>query len=357
MQLDIRKKIANILNDRNLNNQGLMSGKIGQSIFFYILARKLSNEDYAKCAEKLIDEIFLKTTPIINFKDGIAGIGWGIEYLIQNDFCEGEPDEILEDIDSKIFKFLNEEKEIPFGLQNGLIGYLQYLIMRLKNKPDVQNNTVKINQELLKFIINKIDQLAPEQFISLTRDIRFNLLEDVYIMLLSCISILQLNIYSDKILNMFKQWEAYLLSYIPSIHFNRLYLAIVLFQMNQFLKSPRTTQHIKILLSSVDINQLKSEIDLREVNNVRFGYLGQLVILNKCIAFFDSSYPNYVTFNYLKTEILNLCNDKLITLIDDISKNQEGKKDTNLNIVDNWLGVGLLLSANTEIIDKNNIKL
>lgn len=149
---------------------------------------------------------------------------------------------------------------------------------------------------------------------------------------------------------MFKQWESDLISYIPSIHFNRLYLAIVLFQINQFLKSTRMMQHIKILLFSVNIHQLNSEIDLNEVNNVKFGYLGQLIILNKCILFFDSTYPNYQIFNDLKSEVLGLCNDELITLIDDSSENQECKKDTHLSKLNNWLGAGLLLSAKSDII-------
>lgn len=352
MHLEVCKKIANILTGKEFNNQGVMYGKMGQAIFFYLLAKEISSEENVERAEKLLDEIFQATTPIINFKDGIAGIGWGIEYLIRNDFCEGEVDEIVEDIDSKIFKFLNEERKIPFGLQDGLTGYLQYLIMRLKDRTDDQNDIVKINRELLKRIIHKIDQTAPEKFINLTRDVRFNLLEDVYIMLLSCISVLKLNIYNDKILNMFKQWETYLLSYLPGIHFNRLYLAAVLFQMNQFLESSTMARHIKTLLFSVDIDQLRSEIDARAVNNIGLGYLGQLLLLDKCIAFFDSTYPNYILFSSLRGEVLGLCHDELIASIDDLSKNQGGEEDTTLRVVDDWLGTGLLLLTAPDLIDK-----
>lgn len=37
----------------------------------------------------------------IRFSDGLCGIGWGVEYLIQNAFIAGDSDEILEDLDQK----------------------------------------------------------------------------------------------------------------------------------------------------------------------------------------------------------------------------------------------------------------
>ncbi|MFR5871025.1 MAG: hypothetical protein ACLUEV_04710 [Alistipes sp.] len=40
----------------------------------------------------------------INFVDGLCGIGWGVEHLIQNALLEGDSDDVLEDIDKKIIE-------------------------------------------------------------------------------------------------------------------------------------------------------------------------------------------------------------------------------------------------------------
>lgn len=49
---------------------------------------------------------FLKRTNThtpLDFKEGLCGIGWGIDYLIHHGLLEGDPDEILEDLDKLIF--------------------------------------------------------------------------------------------------------------------------------------------------------------------------------------------------------------------------------------------------------------
>ena len=134
MSLDICKEIGNIIMNRNTKGLGLLNGNAGISVFYYHLANSTSNKKYLKHADFLVDEIYKGYNFNINFQDGIAGSGWCIEYLIQNNFCKGNANEILKDIDTRIFKYLNEQNEIPLNLQLGLIGFLMYIMIRIKNK-------------------------------------------------------------------------------------------------------------------------------------------------------------------------------------------------------------------------------
>ena len=135
------QKIINtlLLNASFINNLGLMHGKMGISILFYHLSRKYKNKIYGDYAGELIDEIYEEITgeTPVDFENGLAGIGWGIEYLVQNDFIEADTDEVLEEFDKKIYIALLEnhlkmEKDLE-----GLLGYFAYFSARKKKFPEV----------------------------------------------------------------------------------------------------------------------------------------------------------------------------------------------------------------------------
>src|SRR5690554_1095395 len=97
-----------LLNSSFIDNLGLMHGKMGISICFFHLARQTGNKIYEDYAGELIDEIYDEIsihTPV-DFKNGLAGIGWGIEYLAQNGFIEADTDIVLDEFDQQIFKEL-----------------------------------------------------------------------------------------------------------------------------------------------------------------------------------------------------------------------------------------------------------
>ena len=99
-----------LLKESFTNNPGLLSGKTGLAIFFFHYARHSGNKLYETFAGDLIDEILdeINVQTSINFKDGLCGIGWGIIYLIRNNFIEGNIDEILKDFDKLIFSYNTE---------------------------------------------------------------------------------------------------------------------------------------------------------------------------------------------------------------------------------------------------------
>ena len=87
-----------ILHSCSLDDVGLFHGKTGVVLFFAHYARYTGIEMYDDFAEKLLEDIannISKALPI-NMEFGLCGIGWGINYLIQNGFMKGDPNEILE---------------------------------------------------------------------------------------------------------------------------------------------------------------------------------------------------------------------------------------------------------------------
>jgi hypothetical protein len=125
-------KIANtlVLYSYCIENKGLIHGKMGIVLFLYHYARYFKESLYNEFADTLFDEIMediIKTSN--DFEYGLIGIGWAIDYLIKKGFVEGNPDELLEDVDTRIFS------HIHINPQYSIFGCGLYLLMRLKSDP------------------------------------------------------------------------------------------------------------------------------------------------------------------------------------------------------------------------------
>lgn len=125
-------------NRQGTDNLGLYNGKMGIALFFFHAARSLNNIWYEEYAEALLDEIFedIHCDIPIDFSTGICGIGWGIEYLIQNGYATGCSDNILSELDKKVV-----EKDLrrieDASLEHGLKGIARYVNARLLSTRDV----------------------------------------------------------------------------------------------------------------------------------------------------------------------------------------------------------------------------
>lgn len=289
-------QIAKLIQENGLasNNHGLMHGNTGLCIFFYHLARQTNNPEFEQVADVLLEKVFanLSTSAPADFENGLAGIGWGIEYLVQNNFAEGNTDEILEEVDNKVFRALNEDNHSSFELGNGLTGYLFYLVNRLQHKKAPFQMVNRINRELLILTINKIDELVTARFPSIIREMHFDLFWRFPVMLFGLTEAFKLNIYNGKISSIIMQWLPYFEAYIPSLHINRLFLAVALRQIGYQVPCERLEKQAQILLFATDFEVLKTEAD-PNILNIRYGWPGVLWLLNMASKQIPADWPNH----------------------------------------------------------------
>ena len=130
------ERIANhlIIQTSVMDDIGLYYGKMGIVLFFAHYARYTGCSVYEDFADELLGEVIenISDELPINMRTGLCGIGWGIEYLIQNHFMEGDSDEILGELDEKIIeRDLRRVKDLSFD--TGLEGISCYIRMRLKS--------------------------------------------------------------------------------------------------------------------------------------------------------------------------------------------------------------------------------
>lgn len=111
---------------------GLFHGRMGIILFFAHYARATQSKHYEDFAGYLLDELYeeIHEDLPVNLENGLCGIGWGIEYLVQQGFMEGDTDEILADIDRKVME-LDPARMTNLGFRRGLAGIAFYVIARL----------------------------------------------------------------------------------------------------------------------------------------------------------------------------------------------------------------------------------
>lgn len=120
------------INSSLMKDLGLFHGKMGIILFFSHYACFTPNKHFEDFAECLLDELYEeihKDLPI-NLENGLCGIGWGIEYIVQRGFINGNTDDILADIDCKVME-IDPLRLSDLSLRSGLAGIAFYIIARL----------------------------------------------------------------------------------------------------------------------------------------------------------------------------------------------------------------------------------
>ena len=139
----------------------LLNGKIGEAIFFFHYAVFTGHEIYETYAFQLIDEMgkLVHSETPIDYAGGLAGIGAGVEYLVQNGYIDADTDEVLEEIEERIHLAIPYETDVK-----NLAGMGRYLLSRIGNPANGDNKPTAIeNKIFLIHVVDLIDRFYAEQ--------------------------------------------------------------------------------------------------------------------------------------------------------------------------------------------------
>jgi hypothetical protein len=112
---------------------GLFEGQMGIVLALSEYSRKKEKDVFFDFSFDLLENIITKVNKglTFSFNNGLTGIGWGIEYLIQNKFVEGSGVEICDEIDKKIME-VDPRRIFDLSLNTGFEGLLHYVIYHLQ---------------------------------------------------------------------------------------------------------------------------------------------------------------------------------------------------------------------------------
>lgn len=237
---------------------GLTSGKMGLCLYFNYLNRWLDMGKYDQVAEKLLDEVIndVSNTKDITFENGLAGIAIAISHLIKKKFLAGEINEILEEVDSCIFKklaFLKQE-EAKFS-KSALLLLLYYLFIRYTEQTNYDEKY--IFQELMICTIeifqNNLSAIYFQEHFSFSAQ---NYQSPLFLAIFS--KIYSLKIYNVRIDKIMKEIFKPILSTIPLLHANRLYLLWGLLCIRPYLPEYESeiVLSVQILIEKISIEHI-----------------------------------------------------------------------------------------------------
>lgn len=241
------------------NDLGLMHGKLGLSIYFHQLARKTENKDFQKIAENLVEEISEKlgiAKLSMDFENGLAGISWGISYLVKSGFVEADLDDVLGELDDQIYRFLEDQKaNLTSNFKNGLIGFLFYCLDRLDSAlKSGHSSNIYIFQKLGSELLNQLGQLVEEERLREREPSLFSVFWDIPLTLIVLAKSKRLQVHPKKVDRILDCLNPYLNSLFPILHSNRLYLLLGIESVLKESENSDLRNHALFLERSIDMN-------------------------------------------------------------------------------------------------------
>jgi len=257
---EIQKKITDklLLSEINRYPVSLLHGKMGLSIYFFQMSKNETKPEYQSIAEQLLEQILqhdLSPNHSIDVEEGLAGVGLGVTWLIKNGFVEGDLNEILETIDDIIFRRIAfQENQFHFS-STKLLGLTGYLIIRQKEQTDTNMRTVY--QDLIIKAMNMLYAKIDDDF--LNESYSFSIYHYQLPALLWVISkLIEADFYNYRIYKILDELRLRILSRIPLLHSNRLYLLWGLLKLIPCLNQDQESwiKHAKLLHQEISLDEI-----------------------------------------------------------------------------------------------------
>lgn len=121
------------LKDRYAGQYGLYDGKAGLCMGAFLMHRNTDETAWKEEAMCLLDEVCenIGTVSQVTFASGLSGIGWALEWIVQNNFVEANTDDVLESLDDELFKAIIYSKTENLSLETGTMGLALFFYKRL----------------------------------------------------------------------------------------------------------------------------------------------------------------------------------------------------------------------------------
>ena len=122
-----------IVDSIGMNDIGLFDGKMGIILSLITYSRKTKHKAIEEVADFLMNQVLNNMTNIspLSFSNGLTGIGWGIEYLIQNGYVPGCGADICTEIDKKLMS-CDIRRVDDLSLEHGIYGWLHYIVAHIQ---------------------------------------------------------------------------------------------------------------------------------------------------------------------------------------------------------------------------------
>ena len=295
---------------------GLLDGKMGLCLYWYQQSHLYNNNEYEIIADKLLDEVIdgLKSTKSLRYENGIIGIAFSFLRLINEKHIEGKPDEIMKDVDDRIFQNLcfdiMNQACLTVDALSCLLWGLLYFSKRL-HSAEMNKNDKIIFQGIIVKGLNCIEEnLRSSTIAEPTSFDPFGYHLPLFIHLLYEID--QLGFYSYKVKLICREWAERLRTSFPLSIGHRYMLSI---EMMRLVPSFPVTiartisEHAELLLQQSNLSQFFHN-EIRNKNlSIQSGLAGLVYYATISGAYDVRQYLDIIQKKIDKSNVWNLWNE------------------------------------------------
>ena len=267
---------------------GLANGKMGFCLYAFWLARVEKSEAYQEAAENLLDDIMnrIDTLGAVDVVNGLSGIGLAIRYLIKESCVKGNPNVILSDLDDMVFKHLGYSTRLEHINALSATQILFYLCVRLSDQKKGSESEY-LYRELIIAAVNHIYQKADASFFEEPLPFGTNYLLPQFLFVLS--KIYQLDFYNYRIIKILEEISMKILSTLPTLHANRLFLMWGMDSVVQQVEIQGWKSHIHLLKEQLNMDTILDD-ELRSRNiYIDGGFSGIYLLLSALQKYFSEN--------------------------------------------------------------------
>jgi len=144
-----------MLHSKDFPNQGLLYGRLGVALVMEQYAMNTQLKPVRILAENIIEESFehISSDVPLDLSSGLCGIGWSIEFMLQNGFMKGNSLDICEVIDNKLMQE-NPNFSDNLSLERGLEGKLHYILAHIQG---TKNKGKPFSRQYLELLMTKLN--------------------------------------------------------------------------------------------------------------------------------------------------------------------------------------------------------
>lgn len=256
-----RELIERLLENSNyegkkVENYGLLNGKAGLCLYYYVTGRNLKSPEHTQKGHQLLDELYQGLTPQIplDIPNGLAGIVLALSYLIRNGYSTGNINVVAKNIDCHIYRTICNAMDMDMKDKAAvpMIDIFLYVNLRYRDMEDEDERWIM--RRLMIELMNYIYINRPETFFlePLPFSMQYPLCEYIW----ALVQMHRMGIERRRINFILREMHYIVFAQRPMLQANRLLLAYVAALVADELDLPEWKEFADSLCGSIDIKHI-----------------------------------------------------------------------------------------------------